>query len=88
MPDKWNDNVVIPNPVSDGVVSVYMKLDRSQQVTFRLVDLTGRLLQQQTKQISTGMTQYTANVGALQKGVYLMQVIGEDFRTSKKISIE
>ncbi len=88
MPEKWNDNVVIPNPVSGGVVSVYMKLDKTQQVSFRLVDLTGRVLHQQTKQISSGMTQYTANVGTLQKGVYLVQIIGEDFKTSKKISIE
>ena len=86
--DKWSGNVLIPNPVTDGQLSVYIKVDRTQQVTFRLVDLTGRVLQQQSKQVSTGRSQYIFGVSAVQKGVYLVQIIGEDFKTAEKVSIE
>lgn len=87
-PGNWNGNVVIPNPVTDGQLSIYVNVDRTQQVSFRLVDLTGRVLQQQSKQVSGGMSQYNFDVSSLQKGVYLVQIIGQDFKSAEKVSIE
>jgi hypothetical protein len=88
VPAVWNQNVLIPNPVDDGVLNIYMNLEKKQKITIRLVDVAGRLLQQQDRQPSAGQTQYQFDVSALQKGVYLVQIIGEDFKTAKKISIE
>jgi hypothetical protein len=88
VPAVWNQNVLIPNPVDDGVLNIYMNLEKKQKITIRLVDVAGRLLQQQDRQPSAGQTQYQFDVSALQKGFYLVQIIGEDFKTAKKISIE
>jgi hypothetical protein len=88
VPGNWKDNVIIPNPINNGSLSVYLKVNKNQGVDIRLVDLEGRLLKQGHKQLLTGITQYTFDVTTLQKGSYIVQIIGEDFKLSKKITIE
>jgi len=85
---NWKENVIIPNPVSDGVVSVYVRITRSQQLTVRLLDLTGRVINQQVKQLIPGETQYMFNVSSLQRGTYIVQLNGDEIKTSKKITID
>ena len=80
--------MIIPNPVADGSLSVYMKVDRTQQVSIRLLDMTGRLLKEQTRQVSAGESQYNVGVSSLQRGTYLVQIIGEDFKAAKKVLID
>jgi hypothetical protein len=88
VPGVWKENVIIPNPVTDGELSVYLNVTKSQKVSLRLVDLTGRILKQQDRQLPVGITQYQFDVMSLQKGFYLVQIIGEDFKTAKKVSID
>ena len=88
VPGIWNENVIIPNPVNDGVASVYVRVNKAQQLTIRLIDLTGRVINQQIRQVMPGASQYTFNVSALQRGTYIIQLNGEDIKTSKKITIQ
>ena len=88
IPGIWKENVIIPNPVDDGILNVYLRVDRTQRISIRLLDMAGRLLKREEKQPLAGDTQYQINVSSLQKGVYLVQIIGEDFKTAKKISVE
>src|SRR5438045_9365993 len=88
VPVVWKDNVLIPNPVFDGVVNVYVKANRKQMVSIRLLDMTGRVLQDEDKQLPVGQTQYQLNVSSLQKGVYVVQIVGENFKTEKRVSVE
>ena len=88
VPGVWKGNVIIPNPVTDGELSVYLNVTKSQKVSLRLVDITGRILKQQDRQLPVGITQYQFDVMSLQKGFYLVQIIGEDFKTAKKVSID
>ena len=88
VPGAWTENVIIPNPVNDGVASVYVRVTRSQLLTIRLIDLNGRVIHQQIKQVMPGESQYTFNVTALQKGTYVIQLNGDEIKTSKKITLE
>lgn len=88
VPGVWKENVIIPNPVADGLLNVYLNVSKTQRITIRLVDLQGRVLSKQEKQLLSGQTQYQINVSSLQKGVYLVQIIGDDFKTAKKVSID
>jgi hypothetical protein len=88
VPGNWKENVIIPNPVEDGVVSVYVRTTRSQQIIVRLIDLTGRVIIQQVRPTMPGETQYTFNVSSLQRGTYILQLSGDEIKTSKKITIE
>lgn len=84
----WTDNVIIPNPVQDGQLSVYLNIPKAQRVSIRLFDAQGKLLRQQDSQMREGITTYNTDVSTLQKGVYVVQVTGDDFRTSKKVVVE
>jgi hypothetical protein len=88
VPGAWKENVIIPNPVNDGVASVYVRVNKAQQLTIRLIDLTGRVINQQIRQVMPGESQYSFNVSALQKGTYIIQLNGDEIKTSKKIAIE
>ena len=88
IPGKWIDNVIIPNPVQDGVVSVYLNIQRAQKVYFRLIDMNGRVLRQEDLSMSIGISEKSINVASLQKGMYIMQVNADDFKITKKITIE
>lgn len=88
VPGAWRENVIIPNPVEDGTVSIYVRVTTSQQLTVRLIDLTGRVISQQVHQTMPGETQYTVNVSLLQRGTYIVQLNSEEIRTVKKITIQ
>jgi hypothetical protein len=84
----WTDNVIIPNPVSDGQLSVYLNMATAQRVSIRVFDAQGKLLRQHNSQMGEGVTTYNTDVSTLQKGVYVVQVIGEDFRAMKKVVVD
>lgn len=88
MRNGWTDNVIIPNPVNDGVMSVYLNMAKAQRVSIRVFDVNGKLLKYQDRELQEGMTTHNINVGALQKGIYMVQVAGEDFKVAKKIWID
>jgi hypothetical protein len=88
VPGHWTENVIIPNPVTDGTLSVYMNINKSQRVSVRLFDIYGRLVKQHERQLQEGVSASTIDVSMLQKGVYLVQVAGEDFKAARKISID
>ncbi|MGB8190653.1 MAG: T9SS type A sorting domain-containing protein [Chitinophagaceae bacterium] len=85
--DGWNDQVIIPNPVIDNLLTIYLNIEKAQQVTIRVFDTNGRLVKQHSAQLKKGITTQEINVGAVQRGVYLVQTTGEDFQTAKKIII-
>ena len=88
IPGKWIENVIIPNPVQDGVLSVYLNIQKAQKVSFRLFDMNGRVLRQEDLSMNIGISEKTFDVGSLQKGMYIIQVNADDFRITKKITIE
>jgi len=83
VPGRWTDNVIIPNPVNDGQLSVFINIEKAQRVSIRLFDLYGRQMQ-----LREGVNANTMDVSLVPKGVYLVQVTGEDFRISRKITID
>lgn len=85
---RWTENVIIPNPVNDGVLSVFMNVHKAQRVSVRVFDVQGRLLQQQNTQLQEGVASCNLNVSTLQKGIYMVRVTGEDFNVAKKVVVE
>lgn len=86
--NRLTETVIIPNPVSDGSLDVYINIEKAQRVSIRLFDLYGRLIKQLDKQFGEGVTVNTMDVSTLQKGVYMVQVTGEGFRVAKKVSVD
>lgn len=88
VPGRWTESAIIQNPVRNDVLSVYLNIEKSQRVSIQLFDMQGRLITQQDRQIMEGVSAQTINVYSLQKGLYLVKVTGDSFRTTKKVLID
>jgi len=87
VPGRWTEHVIIPNPVNDGQLSVFINIERSQRVSVRLFDIYGKQLQKKDLNLREGVSENSIDVTFMPKGVYLVQVNGEDFKTTRKITI-
>lgn len=64
---------IYPNPIGDHAeIEVKAKID--QQITLRVVDATGHVMQRQTEFISRGTTKIKLNSGWWGRGVYMVEV--------------
>jgi len=75
---------VWPNPVIDNV-NITLTSDRSQNLSLRVVDLNGRVVRSQVVNVQKGMNQVTLNVNSLNKGLYVVQLIGENLNYKDKL---
>ncbi|HLO81531.1 MAG TPA: T9SS type A sorting domain-containing protein [Chitinophagaceae bacterium] len=75
---------VWPNPVID-VVNITINQTRPESLNIRVVDMSGRTMR--TNKVSTvrGLNQVTLNLNGLQRGMYIIQVMGEETQLTQKI---
>ncbi|NML20499.1 DUF11 domain-containing protein [Pseudoflavitalea sp. G-6-1-2] len=72
--NNLQDIHVQPNPFQKDI-TVRMELRNPEQVRFRLVDLSGKELLNQAKQLARGSHSITLNIGAnLSQGVYVLEI--------------
>jgi hypothetical protein len=58
------------NPTADGTVSLRFKLLKPEQVSFKVVDLMGRTLQEQQKEYSSSEVEEALDLGEQPTGFY------------------
>jgi hypothetical protein len=75
---------VWPNPVIDNVY-ITLTADRNQNLNLRVVDLNGRVVRSQVVNVTKGMNQITVNLNTLNKGVYVVQLVGENLNRTEKL---
>ncbi len=75
---------VWPNPVLDNV-NVTLQSDRNQNLNLRVVDFNGRVVRSQVVNATRGVNQITVNMSTLNKGMYVIQVIGENLNLNEKV---
>jgi hypothetical protein len=75
---------VWPNPVLDNM-NITLTSDRNQNLNLRVVDPNGRVVRNQVVHASKGMNQITVNMNTLTKGMYLVQVVGENLNLSERV---
>jgi hypothetical protein len=73
-----------PNPVID-VMNITINQTRPESLNIRVVDMNGRTMR--TNKVSTvrGLNQVTLNLNGLQRGMYIIQVLGEETQLTQKI---
>jgi flagellar hook assembly protein FlgD len=79
---------VFPNPTGDEVIAGFSLANRSQ-IDIQVLDLQGRLVKivVDNKLYLSGYHQVKWNANDLPKGIYLVNVRGEGFTLSEKISV-
>ncbi len=76
--------LVLPNPVLEEVTA-FININRAQRVSLSITDMNGKVLKNKTSFLAEGNTGVTMHTRELAKGIYFLQVSGEDFKDVQKI---
>lgn len=82
-----NNVTVFPNP-SNNSISIDLNLKSAQQITIELADLTGKIVFSKNLGTLQGSSKQMLDVSTITKGIYLLNVLTEKGKESKKIVIE
>lgn len=82
---KYLDFSVYPNPVKD-IANVQFYLVSSTQLTYRLLDLQGRIILESPKeQFNQGKNNFSFSLEAFSAGTYILQIQGDAVRINHTI---
>ncbi len=68
---------IFPNPVQQNLY-VQLAITKAEKLTLQVIDLQGKILQQQIVDVVIGNTSISINTGVLAKGSYVLVVKGSD----------
>jgi hypothetical protein len=75
-----------PNPATD-VLDIQYQISKDAVVQVLLLDLTGRVVQQNTVNVSAGSQQFRMDLSSLPGGLYVVQLVSSDQVFSEKIVV-
>ena len=75
---------VAPNPTF-GNINIQMKVDQTQLVNFRLSNIIGRTLRNESAMLGSGLKQHQMDLSALPNGTYILSISNENEITSRKV---
>lgn len=78
---------VFPNPARN-LLNINLHLVKGQTLSYRLLNLNGQTLIQQTETLAAGSQQLQLDVNTLSKGVYFLQVESNTEVAAKKVIIQ
>lgn len=86
LPNTQAGYVTIPTPVK-GTLSVYVNVDRTQNVSILVHDINGRNFHRASKSMTPGLSENQINITSLPAGTYFVKVQGDYFSETKKIVV-
>ena len=81
------DLTVYPNPTTD-YVNVEFSLQEAENVTFQLMDLTGKMLKQTSMDGIAGTNQFRFDIQGVSQGLYLLEIVTDSGKSVRKISVQ
>ena len=78
---------VYPNPATDHL-TVEFSLTQAEQVAARLLDLTGKVLQQNAIEGVAGANQMQLNLNGISRGLYLLEVNTPEGKSVRKVVVQ
>jgi len=79
-----NSSIIFPNPVNN-TLTVTLDVAKKTNVKFRVIDITGKEILSQQQMINAGKTVININeIGSLQPGSYVLQIVSENSIENKK----
>lgn len=86
LPDVGGSTVNIPGPVR-GMMSVYVNVDRTQNVSIVVHDINGKTIHRVNKLFTPGLSESKVNMSAAPAGTYFVKVEGQGFSVTRKILV-
>jgi len=76
-----------PNPVTNSM-TISFAIEQSQNVSFKLFDMTGRLVKVIADEImDEGENKITVNASSLKEGIYILRMDANGYSSLKRISV-
>jgi len=88
---SYGDDLIklYPNPVDNGLINVEVNVSEDQELNFRLMDVSSRLMINKTFKVDGGCVyKKLIDLSELSQGTYLVQIKGKDVCTYDKIVIK
>src|SRR4029079_1169511 len=77
-----------PNPVTGGVATIRLTASANHVVSFKVIDMNGKLILQQQNKVYEGNNSISINnLDRLQTGMYVLQMANGDETTNIKFSV-
>ncbi len=78
---------LFPNP-SNEAVTIEVPMTKDAEATVSLLDVTGRAVEAQTRQISKGDNLFSFQTGRLVEGLYFVQVRQGELTATRKLVVQ
>ena len=88
---ELNDNEILelfPNPVLNGELQMSIRLEQTGTITWRLLDATGALVQQDDLGSTSGLQRVAVPVAQLPAGVYFIQILTPERQLVRKVLVQ
>ena len=76
-----------PNPAKD-IISISMQLTKRADIKVSVLDITGKILKEQTYIATPGINEFMLNLGSLPRGIYMISVQSGSLVSKKRIVLE
>jgi predicted esterase len=86
LPDAAAGFVNIPGPVR-GMMSVYVNVDRTQNVSIVVHDINGKIIHRVSKLFTPGLSENKVNMSTAPAGTYFVKVEGQGFSVTRKVLV-
>ncbi len=77
---------IVPNPVN-GVATVNLSILDTQQVTIRIIDVNGRIMNSYRQQVDNNLNQLRLDTSLLPAGMYSYEVMGENGKVMRSLFV-
>jgi hypothetical protein len=81
------EDMVFPNPADNEVMVAYNSAEGAANVSFTMVDLLGRTVDARVLDLSAGLTTVRFDVSALEDGIYFVNILEGDAKTTHQITV-
>jgi len=78
---------VYPNPSSENL-TLKLNLTEHKEINIALLDITGKTILTEIKQLAQGESAVNLNIGNLSKGIYFVKLYGSGINENRKIILE
>jgi hypothetical protein len=82
-----SDITLYPNPSSNNIY-IDLTSEEAGDIQFRIFDMTGKLIQQETVSHNGGSLHYQTSVNDLAKGIYIMRIQTNKGESIRKFIVE
>lgn len=82
-----SDLSIYPNPASS-LLNINLTAENEGQLSFQIVDMTGRVIATENVENYGGELHHTMNVSNLSKGMYMLRIAGQEGTTVHKFIVE